>query len=291
MHSMTGCGKGLAEDGRFSVTVELKSVNHRYLDISPRIPRAYAFLEDAVRRQLSGSLHRGHVDVTVTVLQKADADVRLSVDEALAAAYLRAGETLSRMGAGGRLCVQDLLVLDGVVAHEDAPVDEDTVRALTSEACASAISGLIQMRQAEGVNLKRDLEAHLERVAGLRQQILEIAPSVVESYRQRLEEKLNQLLPAGSPVDPARLAQEVLLFADRCAIDEELSRLESHIRQFTRYMDSAEETGKKLDFLCQELNREANTIGSKANDAFIAHLVVELKAEIEKLREQVQNVE
>ena len=176
-----------------------------------------------------------------------------------------------------------------MVTLTEAEMDEDAVQAACKEAAEAAAAQVTQMRDREGVYLKEDLKIHLDAAAALREKICERAPTVVAEYREKLESRLKQLTADG--VEPQRLAQEVAIIADRCAIDEELSRLESHIRQMNQYLEAQGETGKKMDFLIQEMNREANTIGSKASDATIAQRVVDLKSEIEKLREQIQNVE
>ena len=292
MQSMTGCGKGSAQCGAWQVTVELKSVNHRFLDISCRLPRTWSFLEETVRKGLQAGLKRGHVEVYVTVeAQGEDAASReVRVDTALAARYVTAAREISQAtGVAPALTMAELLAMDGVVQTAEAVPDTEAVTAAAEEAMRLAVEQLNTMRSREGSHLREDLRLHLQAAASLRGQILERAPTVVDDYRSRLTERLS-CLPV-EPVDPARLAQEVALMADKCAIDEELSRLESHIRQMTGYLDASGEIGKKMDFLVQEMNREANTIGSKASDAQIAQCVVDLKSEIEKLREQIQNVE
>ena len=289
MRSMTGCGKGTAADGTWEVTVELKSVNRRFLDIGCRIPRTLGFLEEPMRRMLAEHLKRGHVDVYLTVRSTGGSSQVVRVDEALAAAYLKAAEQLRDLGAGKNLRVAELMQLEGVIQREEAELDEEAVTALFRQACGQALEQLTQMRDAEGRMLRADLAEHLDRVAALRGEVAERAPQVVENYRERLSARLEKL-PV-EPVEPQRLAQEVAIFADRCALDEELSRLVSHIDQFRRFLDAEGETGKKLDFLTQEMNREANTIGSKANDSAITSRMLDLKAEIEKIREQVQNIE
>lgn len=294
MLSMTGYGKGLASDSGYEVTAEIKTVNHRFLDIACRLPRTLSFLEDVVRETLHRRLSRGHADVFLTVRREGLSDVTVRVDENLAAAYLNAASSLGKLAVPGaflqcEIGMASLMTMEGVLTVEDAAYDEALVRDLAAKALNNACDRLTDMRALEGERLCADLTAHLDAVAALRLRILECAPTVPEEYRIRLNERIRTLL--SEAVDPVRIAQEVAIFADRCAIDEELARLESHISQYRGLLAADGETGKKLDFLTQELNREANTIGSKANDAGIAQLVVELKSEIEKLREQVQNVE
>ena len=289
MQSMTGCGKGIAAADGLEVTVELKSVNHRFLDIACRLPRNIGFLDEPLRKQLSASLKRGHVEAFISLKADSQSTADIQLNPETAARYIAASKQLFDLGARGDLSVYELMQLEGVLVSQEHELDEDAVLALFLESCSEAIRQLTEMRGREGENLKADLSAHLDAIAGIREAIAQRAPCVVQDYRTRLQKRLDQILE--NPVDPIRLAQEVAIMADRCAIDEELSRLESHLRQFRTYLNAPDEVGKKLDFLTQEMNREANTIGSKANDAQIAQLVVELKSEIEKLREQVQNVE
>lgn len=287
MRSMTGYGKCQLQRDTWEVTVELRAVNHRYLDVAMRLPRNLLFLEDGVRKGLQ-ALVRGHVDVYLTVRQTEGAGRVVEADTALAASYVAAAKAIREVtGAADDLTISRLLKLEGVATLTEAAMDEEAVAALCTEALDGAIAQLDDMRLREGENLRADLAEHLDNVAALREKVVAYAPKVVEEYRARLTEKLAKL-PI-EPVDPARLAQEVALMADKCAIDEELSRLMSHITQLRRYLDMQGETGKKMDFLIQEMNRETNTIGSKCSDAAIAQCVVDMKSEIEKLREQIQN--
>ena len=289
MRSMTGYGRCQKQSGPWEVTVELRAVNHRYLDIAMRLPRNLLFLEDGVRKGLA-ALVRGHVDVYITVRQLEGATRQVLTDTALAAAYMEAAKALEEAaGAANDLTVSRLMKLEGVTDLTEAAMDEEAVAALCTETLSGAISQLDDMRLREGMNLRADLAEHLDKVATLREQVVAYAPKVVEEYRLRLQERLAKL-PI-EPVDPARLAQEVALMADKCAIDEELSRLMSHIEQLRRYLDLQGETGKKMDFLIQEMNRETNTIGSKCTDVRLARIVVDIKAELEKIREQTQNIE
>lgn len=288
MRSMTGYGKCQLQRGTWEVTIELRAVNHRYLDVAMRLPRNLLFLEDGVRKGLN-QLVRGHVDVYVTVRQTEGASRVVEADTALAASYMEAAKAIRDAIAGveNDLTISRLMKLEGVTTLTESAMDEETVSALCQDALAGAIANLDDMRLREGENLRADLAEHLDKVAALREQVVVYAPKVVEEYRARLTDKLSKL-PI-EPVDPVRLAQEVALMADKCAIDEELSRLNSHITQLRRYLDMQGETGKKMDFLIQEMNRETNTIGSKCSDAAIAQCVVDMKSEIEKLREQIQN--
>ena len=287
MRSMTGYGKCQLQSNSWEVTVELRAVNHRYLDIAMRLPRNLLFLEDGVRKGLQ-KLVRGHVDVYINVRQTEGASRLVEPDVALAASYVAAAKAICEAtGAADDLTVGRLMKLEGVTNLTESAMDEEAVAALCADALDGAITQLDDMRLREGENLRADLAEHLAQVEALREKVVAYAPKVVEEYRARLTERL-ATLPI-EPVDPARLAQEVAIMTDKCAIDEELSRLMSHITQLRRYLDMQGETGKKMDFLIQEMNRETNTIGSKCSDAAIAQCVVDMKSEIEKLREQIQN--
>ena len=290
MQSMTGCGNGKAVQNGWEVTAELKTVNHRFLDISLRLPRNLAFLEQATREALGRGLKRGHVEVYLNVRSISEGTRQVETDTALARGYAAAAEAISAAtGIEGRLSVKDLMEMEGVVTLTEAEMDQDAVIRACGEALEEAVAQVNAMRAREGAHLREDLEQHLEVAALLRKKILERAPAVVTEYKAKLENRISQM--GITAAEPQRLAQEVALMADRCAIDEELARLESHMTQMRRYLAAEGEIGKKMDFLIQEMNREANTIGSKASDAEIAQRVVDLKSEIEKMREQIQNVE
>ena len=290
MRSMTGYGSGKIQKNGWEVTVDLKTVNHRFLDLSLRLPRNIAFLEQTVREEIGRQIKRGHVDVFLTVTRPAGSASQVDCDPELAVLYSRAAEQISaKADVPNDLTASRLMRMEGVVTLTEAEMDEDAVITACKEAAEAAAAQVTQMRDKEGIHLKEDLKTHLDIAAALREKICERAPLVVSEYREKLEGRLKQLIT--DRIEPQRLAQEVAIIADRCAIDEELSRLESHIRQMNQYLEATGEIGKKMDFLIQEMNREANTIGSKASDATIAQHVVDLKSEIEKLREQIQNVE
>ncbi len=290
MRSMTGCGSGKVQQDGWEVTLDLKTVNHRFLDIGMRLPRNLNFLEQTVRDRLSRKLRRGHADVFLTVKRTDTSALSVECDPELAGLYAQAAEKLAaETGIRNDLTVSQLMRMEGVLTVNEREMDEDLVSQICAEAADIAVEQLVLMREREGTNLKEDLRIHLDAADDLRKAILERAPMVVNEYREKLENRLKSLIT--DAVDPQRLAQETAIMADRCAIDEELARLDSHIRQMRKYLDSEDEIGKKMDFLIQEMNREANTIGSKASDAAIAQHVVDLKSEIEKMREQIQNVE
>lgn len=290
-NSMTGFGRAnVLEDGR-EMTVELKSVNHRYLDLGFRMPRHISFLEDDIRRRLTERLTRGHVDVFVTY-RNTRSDARTVVlDPALLGAYLSAAkECADTYGLRNDLTVTSALRLPDVADVVEAEEDRDAVAKLLQDTLDAAITELIEMRRIEGERLCSDLIARLDTVLGIRAAIALRAPTVVEDYRARLNERIAAVLQS-TEIDQARLAAEVALFADRANIDEELVRLNSHVIAAKELLIQSSAVGRKLDFIVQEMNREFNTIGSKANDKEITALVIEGKAEIEKIREQVQNLE
>lgn len=301
MRSMTGYGRRqVSRDGR-EMTVEIKAVNHRFLDVSCRMPRALSFAEDAVRKQIGAALKRGHVDVNVNYLNLRQDAREIRVDEALARKYrdamLLVRTTIFEVGVTNSDEVRHLSDMDVsfIAAQPDvmqvtvAEEDQEAVLALLSETVALALQDVAAMREKEGAALRDDLTLHLKEVKRLRDEIAVLAPKVPALYQEKLLARVREL--GVKELDEQRLAQEVALMADRCAIDEELSRLLSHIGQMQQAIDAEGESGRRLDFLTQELNREVNTIGSKAADAEITKLVVAAKSEIEKLREQVQNVE
>ena len=291
MNSMTGYGKGTAaRDGR-ELTVELKSVNHRFLDVSMRLPRILSCIEDPLRAAIAKRLSRGHVDVFVNYRNLRSDAKTVRVDATLLWAYVKAAnEANETLHLPNDLTLSNVLRLPDVTEIVPADEDTDALVALAVEAANLALDGLIEMRKAEGERLKAALALGVDAMDAYREQILARAPFVAEDYRRKLNERIESVLN-DTEIDRARLATEVALFADRCCIDEELVRLKSHIAQFRAYLDATEPVGRNMDFIVQEMNRECNTIGSKANDAALTKAVLGCKAEIEKLREQIQNVE
>ena len=291
MKSMTGYGKGVAAlDGR-ELTVELKSVNHRFLDVSMRLPRVLSCIEDAIRTTIADCLARGHVDVFVNYRNTREDAKTVRVDETLLSAYVKAArEANASLSLRDDLTLSNVLRLPDVTEIVPADEDADALIALAKDATALALDALIEMRAAEGLRLRAALQSGVDAMDAYRSEILKRAPFVAEDYRKKLNERIEAVL-SDTEIDRTRLATEVALFADRCCIDEELVRLKSHIAQFRAYLDTAEPVGRNMDFIVQEMNRECNTIGSKANDATLTKSVLACKAEIEKLREQIQNVE
>ena len=290
MKSMTGYGRcHIEEDGR-EMTVEVKSVNHRFLDISYRLSRTLSFLDDAVRKGVSARLARGHVDVFVSYANHRQDAKEVRVDTALAMAYRQAlGELAAAVGKEPEIPLADYTRLPDVLTVQEKEEDQQAVRALFERALDGALDGLIGMREQEGERMCEDILEKIGNIERLRDGFAERAPLVVCEYRDKLQQRIAALTEG--EIDEARLLTEVAIFADRAAIDEELVRLKSHAAAIRETAALTEPVGRKLDFLVQELNREVNTIGSKASDTAIAQAVVSAKGEIEKLREQVQNVE
>ena len=290
MKSMTGYGRcHIEEDGR-EMTVEVKSVNHRFLDISYRLSRTLSFLDDAVRKGVGARLARGHVDVFVSYANHRQDAKEVRVDTALAAAYKQALVQLAEaVGKDANVPLSDYARLPDVLTVQEKEEDQQAVRELFERALAGALDALIDMREQEGARMRADILEKIANIAAIREKVSERAPLVVAEYRDKLHQRIAALTEG--EIDEARLITEVAIFADRAAIDEELVRLLSHIAAIRETVELAEPVGRKLDFLVQELNREVNTIGSKASDTMIAQAVVSAKGEIEKLREQVQNVE
>ena len=290
IRSMTGFGAGRGGAAGEVVEAEVRSVNHKFCEVKARLPREMAALETDLVRQVKDRLARGGVDVS---LRRTTARGALSprVDAELAAEYARAFEEVrARLGLSGQVSLSEVLAADGVVTLEERAVDLESARTAGSAALAAALDALLAMREREGAALSRDLESRLAVVEGIAARLAELSPRSVEDYRARLHERVAELSRGLAP-DPARLATEVALFADRTDVTEELTRLSSHVAQMRGLLASGEPAGRKMDFLVQEMHREANTVGSKSQSAEAAAAVVSLKAEIERMREQVQNVE
>lgn len=289
--SMTGYGSAKCSVEGQEITVELKSVNNRYLDCSVRLPRNFLFAEDTVKQAVSTGVSRGKVDVFVSAQASQDSGTVVSVNEELARGYrdavARIGETL---GLESGLNAFSLARFPDVLTVERRELDKDKAAAALSEITAKAVEEFNAMREREGERLRRDMLGKLETIEGLVSVVEERSPQTVKEYRERLEARLRDIL-ADRSLDEQRVITEAAIFADRTAVDEETVRLRSHIAQFRTMLEEGSPIGRKMDFLVQEFNRESNTIGSKCSDASLAKVVVDLKSEIEKIREQLQNVE
>lgn len=289
MLSMTGYGRAMrAEDGR-ELTVELKSVNHRFLDLSFRMPRGLMFLEDDVRKLISRRVSRGHVDVFMTYRNLRSDARTVTVDRALFDAYSRALDELSGSGLRDDRSLMAVARMNDVLIVTEAEEDQEALRRLTADTVNDALDALLQMRTREGIEMKRDLVNRIDHIEEMIGEIEARYPETVQEYKARLRVSIEEMI--GQGVDEARLLTEVAIMADRSAIAEETVRLRAHIAQLRECMEKDEPVGRRIDFLVQELNREVNTISSKSQDVPITRCVVSLKAEIEKLREQLQNIE
>ena len=290
MYSMTGFGRGIVQQDGREVTVELKSVNHRFLDIAFRMSRSLSFVEDSLRKFLQGEFARGHVDVYVSYKNERE-DVKEAVlDKSVVAAYMSAVDELKKMGISGGLDIEAVMRLPEAVRISEKEDDADAVKEIIMQAMRLAGEQMQESRFREGDHLKEDISARLKVIAEKRMEIAAREPLVVSDYKEKLSARLEALLD-GVEVDETRLIQEVAIFADKASIAEELTRLSAHIDTMLEAMESSEPMGRRLDFIVQELNRETNTIGSKASDMQILGLVVDIKSEIEKIREQVQNIQ
>ena len=291
IRSMTGYGKKDGTSQQATVTVEIRSVNHRFLEVAVRVPRSLAQLEDPIRKAVQQRCLRGRVDVSVSVQTAGGSLKTVHIDQALAKQYHTALKKLQKtLGLRGGVDLSMVAGFRDIVSLTDEPVDTDHLGKTLLRVLGGALTELEKMRKREGEALTKDLTLPLDAIRDAQSIVAKKAPDLAKIAFDRMKARIETLLQSEVP-DPARLQQELAVYADRSDISEELVRLESHMVQFDQQLRSQESVGKTLEFLLQEMGREVNTIGSKANDAEIAALVVRMKAELEKLREQVQNVE
>ena len=291
--SMTGFGRGEYTDGKRRIVVEIKSVNHRYSDISIKMPRRYGFAEDKVKSTVKEKLRRGKVDVSIMVENITENDVNIKLNEMLAKQYFdNLNQLKSQFELDGDVSLKLLATMPDVMKAIPDVEDEEEITKAILIPTAEAAANLEAMRAVEGEKLAEDLIAKGDNVKELLDKIEERAPIVAAAYTEKLRERITALIGDSVQVPEDRILVEAAIFADKCAIDEEITRLNSHIIQLKNIITkSTQPDGKKLDFLVQEMNREANTIGSKANDITITGHMLDIKSEIEKIREQVQNIE
>ena len=289
--SMTGYGKGVYEDGQLKLTVELKVVNHRFLDVVIKAPKQFNFAEDALRKAIKGGLVRGHVDVYVNFEDNREVRSEIGCDYELAERYAAMSrEIAARTGVVDNLGASELLKMPDVVTVKVADIDEEELLKAMLSACGQAIENLDAMRLREGEAMKADVLAKTTEVEKIVGEIEKLAPDMTAVHREKVRERVQEYL-AGVAVDEEKFVNEMAFYADKVAVDEELTRLKSHISHLRSIVDKGGAIGKQLDFVVQEMNREANTTGSKCCDINVANLVVALKSEIEKIREQIQNIE
>ena len=290
--SMTGFGRGEAVSGDKSIVIEMKSVNHKFLDISIRMPRQFVALEEKIKSSISAKVSRGKVDVFITYTDLSGEQDIVLLNKGLAKSYYDAIIEISdELDIDNRIGADSISRYPEVLKLERKEEDLDEVWALLSTAVDGAVSGLCDMRALEGEALKKDLLGKKEAIISKVDEIAKIAPAIPLEYKEKLEKRISELMDDSKMVDADRLATEVAIFADKCSIDEELVRLNTHFNHMTDIFEEDGPIGRKLDFLLQEMNREINTIGSKGNNMEIAKYVVEIKSEFEKIREQIQNIE
>lgn len=289
--SMTGYGRCVETVGGREFTVELRSVNNRYLDCTVKLPRALSFAEDAVKQAVKAAISRGKVDVFISMRSESGSDTKVTLNAPLVEGYLAAmKEMAQRYGVLDDISVSTLARMPDVFTVEREEVDEEQLLKDLMTVVDKAIAGYDAMRSAEGQALERDLRSRGETILELVAQVEAGSGETVAAYRARLEGKLREVL-ASTSIDESRILTEAAIFADKVAVDEETVRLRSHLDQMNRMLGSGGAIGRKLDFLLQEMNRESNTIGSKCSDVRLARIVVDIKAELEKIREQTQNIE
>ena len=288
---MTGYGRGEIEKNGHYFLVECKSVNHRYLDLNIRMPRVLLFLEDFTRSHIRDRISRGHIDIFVTYKNVDNPVGTVRANLEVAKEYYDAAKQIgSELALGDELTLNSLIRLEGVLDYEEEQIDEDMLKGIYQEALDMAIDNLISAREKEGANMVRDLLERKETLVGIIADIEKREPVVVEEYRQKLRDKITEYMQ-GSGIDENRFNEEILYFSDHASITEEIVRVHSHLDELEKLLRSDEAVGRNLDFLVQELNREFNTTGSKANDISITKNVLAAKSEIEKIREQVHNLE
>ncbi len=291
IRSMTGFGRGQDTIDGLSVVVEIKSVNHRYYEYSSRLPRAYNFLDEKLKNYLQQRISRGKVDVFVQIDTLETASSEVSVNFALAESYLQAlRELTERYGVRDDVSVTNLSRYPDILTVRQAAVDEDTVWTAVQQVTDMALDRFVAMREQEGARMRDDILSRADTILTAVAAVEERSPQTVREHMDKVTARMRELLD-GAAVDEARLLTEAAIYADKIAVAEETVRLRSHIDQLGRMLNGGEAIGRKLDFLVQEMNRETNTIGSKCSDIELTRIVVDIKAEIEKIREQIQNIE
>lgn len=291
IRSMTGYGRYQASIDGMDITVEIRSVNHRYYEYTSRLPRTYGFLDDKLKSYLQGRIARGKVEVYISIDTVDAPGSEVVINYALAEGYLKALQTLSeRYSLKNDVSVLALTRYPDILTVHKAPEDEDKVWEAVRQVAETALDAFIAMREKEGARLKEDVLSRKQTILQAVERVEERSPQTVQEHMDKVQARMRELLD-GAAVDEQRLLTEAALFADKIAVAEETVRLRSHLAQLEHLMEGDEAVGRKLDFLVQEINREANTIGSKCQDIELARIVVDIKAEVEKIREQIQNIE
>ena len=289
--SMTGYGRAVETVNGREFTVEIRSVNNRYLDCTAKLPRSFSFAEEAVKAAVKAAVSRGKVDVYISVRSETEADVQVTLNKPVVEGYLAAMRRMvSDYGVTDDISVSTLSRMSDVFVVDKPKADEDQLKADLLSVVEKALLAYDAMRVTEGLALENDLRSRANTILELVAQVEELNPKTVSDYRKRLEEKMREVLENKS-IDESRILTEAAIFADKVAVDEETVRLRSHLEQMDAMLSGNGGIGRKLDFLLQEMNREANTTGSKCSDVKVARIVVDIKAELEKIREQTQNIE
>lgn len=291
LRSMTGYGRAKRAFDSREYIIDIKSVNNRYNDISIKIPRSISFLEEKVKQKLTNAVSRGKVEVFITFNNYSEKGKNIRINSELAKKYIQEIKKISADTENVQaINIQEILKLPDVLNIELETEEEEVIWNELEQTLTDAINNFIAMREKEGTKIKEDLENRITFIEIMVKNVSEISVNLVSDYIQKLEKRINEILQNNS-VDENRLAQEVVIYSDKCSIEEELTRLKSHILQFNDLLNSTTANGKKIDFLIQEMNRETNTIGSKANNLKITNYVIDIKTELENIREQIQNVE
>jgi uncharacterized protein (TIGR00255 family) len=291
LRSMTGYGRSQKILGGRDILVEIRSVNHRYYEYSSRIPRSYNYIDEKLKALLKTSVSRGKIEVSVTINNIEGKDTEIAINKGVAEGYVTALRSVSEeLGLVDDITLSKLIKLPDVFSVQKTPDDEEQIWKDVSEVTAEALAKFVEMRQIEGERLRSDVIEKADNILSMVGCVEEISPQTVENYRNRLFKKISEILEDKN-IDEQRILTEAAVFADKVAVDEETVRLRSHISQLKTMLDSDEPVGRKLDFIVQEMNREVNTIGSKAQDLNVTKYVVDMKSEIEKIREQIQNIE
>ncbi len=290
LKSMTGFGRAEKTIDQFTVKVNLKSVNHRYLDLAVRVPKYYYFVEDKIRQVASKYISRGKVEVFVSVERTEGSDKSITLDKAVAESYISALKEITQLGLEDDVKISTIAQYHDIFKIETDEADEEYITSIITEVFSEAAEDFVSTRVNEGKNMEADICEHLDNLEKNLKAVEKRYPEIVEEYRARLEKKISEVL-VDVNVEETRIITEAAIFAERTDIGEETVRLASHIKEFRKAIKTDQPIGKKLDFMIQEMNRETNTMGSKANDVEISRIIVDMKSEIEKIREQIQNIE
>lgn len=291
LKSMTGYGRTQKIINGRDILVEIRSVNHRYYEYSSRIPRTYNYIDEKLKALIKQNVSRGKIDINVTINNIEGRDTEIAINKGVAEGYVNALRSVAdELDVKDDITLSKLIKLPDIFNVQKTPDDEEQLWNDVSEVAGEAIEKFVRMRETEGEKLRNDVLEKTALILEMVQKVEELSPQTVENYRNRLYQKLSEILE-GKEIDQQRILTESAVFAEKIAVDEETVRLRSHISQLTDLLDSCDAIGRKLDFIIQEMNREVNTIGSKAQDLNITRLVVDMKAELEKIREQIQNIE